>query len=171
MPQSRAKRAEPVQLKSNDILAIRRQIQNLEFQVQKLIQRIEGEAVGPKAALAAGVPVSYRLLKEVIEARRVRDRHFDGSLFGEPAWDILLELYASELAQMPLTVTQLCIGAAVPSSTALRWISNLENSELLTRSPDPMDGRRMFVSMTDKARRGFAGYFEEVLSFKSPHNA
>ena len=163
MSQLHAKRAEPVQLRSNDVLDIRRQIQNLEFQVQQLRQNIDSGSVDPRAAPVAGEPVSYRLLKDMIEARRARDRYFDGSLFGEPAWDILLELYAGELAQMRVTVSNLCIGAAVPATTALRWINNLENSGLLMRSPDPMDGRRLFVNLTDKAREGLAAYFEEVL--------
>lgn len=163
MSQSHAKSAEPVQLRSNDVLNIRRQIQNLEFQVQQLRQNIGSDSVGQKAVPSAGEPVSYRMLKDMIEARRARDRYFDGSLFGEPAWDILLELYASELAQMRVTVSNLCIGAAVPATTALRWINNLEISGLLMRSPDPMDGRRMFVSLTDKAREGLAAYFDEVL--------
>lgn len=163
MPQSHAHRAGPVPMRSEDIRDIRRHLQNLEFQVQQLRQEIDLNPGEATHSIAAASPVSYRLVREMIDARRTRDRHFGDSLFGEPAWDILLALYAAELAQMRVTTSQLCLGAAVPATTALRWIGNLDEAGLLERRNDPFDGRRVFVNLTDKARETFRSYFEELL--------
>ena len=159
-----ARRVETAQTRPEDIRDIRRHIQNLEFQVQQLRHNLatdvtETEAAAPKAY----EPVSYRAVREILEARRARDQYFDRYLFGEPAWDILLELYCSELCQMRMTVSKLCVGAAVPATTALRWITNMEEAGLLTRESDPLDRRRLFVSLTDRARESLIKYFQEVM--------
>ena len=161
MPSSQGQRSGRGKMGPDDVLNIQRQVQNLEFQVQKLRQNIDGESQQPDVPTSHG-PVSYRAIREMLDARRLRDRYFGQSLFGEPAWDILLELYASELAQVRITVSQLCIGAAVPATTALRWIGNLEAGGLLTRHKDKLDGRRVFVFLTDKAREAFRSYFDSV---------
>jgi DNA-binding MarR family transcriptional regulator len=50
-----------------------------------------------------------------------------------------------------MAVSSLCIGSAVPATTALRWIKSLEGKGLIVRTPDPYDGRRIFISLSDKA--------------------
>jgi DNA-binding MarR family transcriptional regulator len=84
----------------------------------------------------------------ILRARRLRDRFFDEDLFADPAWDILLELYAAHLKCCRTSVSSLCIGAAVPATTALRWIKALERRALIVRTADPADGRRVFVALS-----------------------
>lgn len=103
--------------------------------------------------------VSAKTVKEVIRARRSRAEFFDSALFADPAWDILLTLYHAELAQLRVPVTSLCASAEVPSTTALRWISTMTDAQLLTRRPDPMDGRRVFVELTPQASEAMNRYF------------
>jgi DNA-binding MarR family transcriptional regulator len=50
-----------------------------------------------------------------------------------------------------MSVTSLCIGAAVPATTALRWIRMLEKEQLVSRIPDALDGRRIYIAMTQNA--------------------
>ena len=107
----------------------------------------------------ATAPVTEAGVRKILAARRQRAEHFPDDLFADPAWDILLELYAAELGQRRMPVTSLCIGAAVPATTALRWIGTLETRNLLVRRPDPMDARRFFVSLTDRARCSIEDYF------------
>lgn len=82
-----------------------------------------------------------------IRARRLRERFFAPSLFADPAWDILLDLAAARLEGRLVSVSSLCIAAAVPTTTALRWIKNLLDLGLLVRSADPTDARRAFIAM------------------------
>jgi DNA-binding MarR family transcriptional regulator len=98
-------------------------------------------------------------VRAVIRARRARADYFDPVLFADPAWDMLLELFASELANQRMAVTALCAGAGVPATTALRWIRALEHHGLVTRRPDPLDGRRVFVCLSRTAYSAMGALF------------
>jgi DNA-binding MarR family transcriptional regulator len=98
----------------------------------------------------------------MLKLRRHRDRFFAGELFADPAWDILLELYAAALAQFRVSVSNLCIAAAVPPTTALRWIKQLEEGGIIERRSDPTDGRRQFLMLSDEALHSMNAYFRTV---------
>ena len=84
--------------------------------------------------------------------RRRRNAIFgDDTLFGEPAWDILLDLFVAAKQRKRVAVTSACIGAAVPNTTALRWLSVLEDKGLVVREADANDARRMFVRLSADA--------------------
>ena len=61
----------------------------------------------------------------MIRARRLRARYFPEDLFADPAWDMLLDLLQAEIAQLRVPVSSLCIAAAVPATTALRWLKTM----------------------------------------------
>nr|WP_255476835.1 MULTISPECIES: winged helix DNA-binding protein [unclassified Novosphingobium] len=70
-------------------------------------------------------------------------------MFGEPAWDILLDLYIAHKRGTELQVSSVCLEAGVPSTTILRWIARLEREGLLYRQADTGDLRRRYVRLTD----------------------
>lgn len=101
--------------------------------------------------------------RHVYRARRLRARAFgDESLFGEPAWDLLLDLFIAESDGKSLSVTAACIGAAVPTSTALRWIVILESRGLVRRENDPADARRVFLHLTSEGYAKMNRYFSQL---------
>jgi DNA-binding MarR family transcriptional regulator len=102
------------------------------------------------------------LAKGIIRARTQRSKFLPPSLFAEPAWDILLELYSAELAQQRMTVTQACAAAKVPATTALRWLGTLEASQLIVRHPDPLDARRSFVALTETGEQAMESFFQSI---------
>ena len=75
----------------------------------------------------------------------------DETLFEDPAWDMLLDLYAAELEGKRVSVTSLCIAAGVAPTTALRWISKMTEMALLIRHPDLDDRRRAFMTLSPPA--------------------
>lgn len=79
-------------------------------------------------------------------------------LFADPAWDMLLDLYASEIEKHDISVSSACLAAGVPNSTALGWLVKLEKRGLLTRLRDPADGRRTFLRLTPNASRAIAAW-------------
>jgi DNA-binding MarR family transcriptional regulator len=83
----------------------------------------------------------------VRKARDLRRRFLDPELFGEPAWDILLDLYSANLAQKRVAVGSVCIASGVPATTAIRWLAAMEAKGLVRRRPDPSDRRRIFVEL------------------------
>lgn len=95
--------------------------------------------------------------------RRLRERIFaDPQLFGEPAWDMLLDIAIAESKGLRLSVTSACIGACVPATTALRWVSVLEEKQLIWREDDMGDARRAFLRLTPEGLRKVSRYFEAV---------
>ncbi len=101
-------------------------------------------------------------VRRLIRARRLRARFFDGELFADPAWDMLLDLAAARLEGASVAVSSLCIAAAVPPTTALRWIRMMSDQGLFVRTADPMDGRRVFIELSDRVARAMNGYFAAV---------
>ncbi|KQX25938.1 MULTISPECIES: winged helix DNA-binding protein [unclassified Sphingomonas] len=101
-------------------------------------------------------------IRDIIRARRLREDLFGVGLFADPAWDILLDLMAARIEGRSVAVSSLCIAAAVPATTALRWIKQLTEAGLLHRVADPDDGRRVFIELTDRAATAMATYFAAV---------
>jgi hypothetical protein len=104
-------------------------------------------------------PLTARDVREVIRARRLRDQYFERGLFEDPAWDMLLDLFAAELEQTRVSVSSLCIAAAVAPTTALRWIAKMTEAGVFVRQADPFDKRRAFMALSPKARDGMRDYF------------
>lgn len=100
-----------------------------------------------------------RLVREIIRRRQARAKFFDPALFADPAWDMLLDLAAAHAEQRRVSVTSLCIASGVPPTTALRWIRQMTDAGLFERVEDPSDKRRVFISLTGKAREAMARYF------------
>lgn len=104
-----------------------------------------------------------RLIRGLIRQRQIRARFFDGELFSDPAWDMLLDLTAARIEQKRVSVTSLCIASGVPPTTALRWIGQMVDAGLFFRVCDDSDRRRAFIELTDKAIDAMARYFAETL--------
>ena len=106
--------------------------------------------------------VSAETVRSVIRARRLRNRYFADHLFADPAWDMLLDLLQAEIAQLRVPVSSLCIAAAVPATTALRWLKTMVEEGIFLRRADPHDGRRVFVELAPETSAGLRRYFAEV---------
>jgi len=107
-------------------------------------------------------PVSAETLRSVIRARRLRSRYFEEDMFADPAWDMLLDLLQAELAQLRVPVSSLCIAAAVPATTALRWLKTMTQQGMFLRRADPHDGRRVFVELAPQASQALRRYFADA---------
>jgi len=132
--------------------------------IASVLASLSGEEGGDGAAReeseGAGVDATY--VRSIIRARRMRDQYFRGELFADPAFDMLLDLYAARLEGARVAVSSLCIAAAVPATTALRWIKALTDKGLLVRAADPQDGRRVYIALSDEAGRAMGRYLRAV---------
>jgi DNA-binding MarR family transcriptional regulator len=102
------------------------------------------------------------LAKEMISERSLRMKSFIGLEFGEPVWDILLDLYVSHHSKRRISISSACIAANVPATTALRYISNLTNQGVIVRVPDASDARRVFITLSDEIQRSMRDYLHLV---------
>jgi len=85
-------------------------------------------------------------------------------LFGEPAWDILLELFINGADAKKTSISAIGIDAAVSPSTIKRWISLLEKHDLVVIIPDVADRRRQWLELTQETRLAMIRYFSQVLA-------
>lgn len=137
----------------------------LRFESPKPTYSGEGRDDDGNARLGRGGKPSLpdpRLVRQIIRHRQARAKFFDGDLFADPAWDILLDLTAARAEHKRVSVTSLCIASGVPPTTALRWISQMTEMGLLERVEDEQDKRRAFIALTDGAAEAMARYFSEL---------
>jgi hypothetical protein len=145
---------------------------DLSSEVARIARALDGLARGEAArpadlpALEAGIDAGR--VRAMIRSRRARASFFPGDLFADPAWDILLDLTAARMEGKPVSVSSLCIAAAVPATTALRWIRTLTDAGLLVREPDPHDGRRVHVALSDGAADAMRAYLAQAARAGAP---
>jgi hypothetical protein len=145
-------------------------LRQLSDEVSRIAATLARLSTGPSAAPrpieAAPAtdlpPLSAETVRAVIRARRLRTRYFPEELFADPAWDMLLDLLQAEISQLRVPVSSLCIAAAVPATTALRWLKTLVQQGVFIRHADPRDGRRVFVELAPDASNAMRRYFAEV---------
>lgn len=106
-----------------------------------------------------GTVVNAAEIRALLQMRRLRDRYLPGELFADPAWDMMLDLMAARLDGKRVSVSSLCIAAAVPPTTALRWIAQLTDRGIFVRTRDPRDARRVFIGLSDESAENVAAWF------------
>ena len=102
--------------------------------------------------------------KQLIVSRRRRQDIFGKTMFGEPAWDMLLLLYARD-ASARQTIGRLSDLSGTTKSTALRWIDYLEQEQLVRREAHPTDRRAAFVQLTQRGRDAVELYLSDKVIF------
>ncbi len=160
-------------LRVSDIAADKNadRLRQLSEEVSRIASTLARLSTGPVSAPKSVIePVhggdlphlSADTVRAVIRARRLRSRYFPEELFADPAWDMLLDLLQAEISHLRVPVSSLCIAAAVPATTALRWLKTLVNQGLFVRRADPHDGRRVFVELAPETSQALRRYFAEV---------
>jgi DNA-binding MarR family transcriptional regulator len=102
------------------------------------------------------------LTKSLLAERRLRSKYFAKLEFGEPVWDLLLDLYMSNLTGRSVSVSSACVAAYVPPTTALRYITMLVSQGIMLRVADKNDARRVFLALSDETRLAIERYLTEV---------
>jgi len=103
------------------------------------------------------------LARKTYTLRRKRAMIFGNpELFGEPAWDILLDLYIAHAEGKSVSVSSACIGSAAPPTTGLRWLGVLADEGLVARENDPDDNRRVLVRLTRAGITAMERFFDEL---------
>lgn len=146
-------------------------LSDLREDIAKLAAHVMATSPATKSACACrrlGVPEKDAslaiedLARAEYRCRRARQKAFDGLNFDrEPAWDIILDL-ASRMANGGISVTSACIASAVPLTTALRHLGELERAGLIEIKRHPTDARARIVTLSDRGSNSIRRYFESV---------
>lgn len=130
--------------------------------------------VGPVAAIEQDLlPAGARIVtreelaaaaRRYAKLRRRRDHYFPVDVFADPAWDIIIDLFAAGVEGKAVSITSACIAANVPATTALRWLTQLERAGMIERFSDAKDRRRAFVRLAQVAEQGVADWLSLMLA-------
>jgi predicted transcriptional regulator len=107
--------------------------------------------------------------ESAFRSRREREEIFDATLFSDPAWDMLLDLYIARARGRRVTTSCACVAANCPPSTALRWLELLERQGLIERSDHDRDKRVRCIALTSKGVEGMNEYIHRSAPARS-HN-
>jgi DNA-binding MarR family transcriptional regulator len=132
------------------------QLDRIEAELHELRELLVNIDPRPQGA------VSAEWVRGLIKARRRREKVFRSTKFTGAPWDILLELYAVALTGELASMSDICRVAGVSWTTALRWMNELEDSGLVVRTPDTVDRRRVFVSLSPEGLETMREYLEEA---------
>jgi len=145
-------------------------LRQLSDEVSRIAATLSRLSTGPEATTRVmeaepqgdAPAISVETIRAIIRARRLRSRYFDEELFADPAWDMLLDLLNAEISNMRVPVSSLCIAAAVPATTGLRWLKTMVQQGIFVRKADPHDGRRVFVELAPQSSQALRRYFADV---------
>lgn len=70
-------------------------------------------------------------------------------LFGDPAFDMLLDLFIAREENYQLSITSVVTAGHTPATTGLRWLTKIEKYGLVSREPDPFDARRSYIMLNE----------------------
>jgi hypothetical protein len=146
----------------------------LADELMAIAARLRGAAAGDPPArterpaasrprLPRSTATHLALARRAYALRRKRTAIFGNpDLFGEPAWDILIDLFIAHAEGKPVSVSSACIGSAAPATTGLRWLGVLAEEGLVVREGDAADQRRVLVRLTAAGLAAMERFFNEV---------
>ncbi|WP_425067171.1 response regulator [Reyranella sp.] len=174
-----------IRLRARDLLTkpidLRRLIQTIrDVQVERQVQAPSKAAPYRHDMAASGKPdtrtqpksvdvdaMSIVVLNNLRKLRRVRSEHLPPGLAVEASWEILLDLYVSELRSEFTSLTSLGGSAGVPLTSGLRRIHELESKGMILRTPDEKDRRRAAAHLTKKGRETVQSFIRSYVTFYS----
>lgn len=178
-----------IRLRARDLLTkpidLRRLIQiirdvQLERQVQSLSKAVPYRhdlpfhakpAVGPPPTSIDVDAMSTVVLNSLRKIRRVRSENLPSGLAVEASWEILLDLYVSELRSESTSLTALGGSVGMPMTSGLRRVHELESKGMVVRIPDEKDRRRAAVRLTKKGRDTVQSFIRSYVTSWTDANA
>lgn len=112
---------------------------------------------GPTADLQKTALANARIASR---RRLLRQQLFGApELFGDPSWEMLVDLFIHQAEGKDLSITALCIPVGLPLSSALRLVQKLCDAGILRRLRDPVDGRRSIIRLEPASWHRLCAYF------------
>jgi FixJ family two-component response regulator len=159
-----------------------RSMAGLRTELQRLSRLIDdpqpngGEAMSARVTtFAPPVPTSHGRLAELstpalaeyireLLKKESRRRRIGGvDVFGDPAWEMLLDLMLAKIEGRRVPVSSACIASGAPMSTALRLVGRLVDEGVLCKQPDLTDRRRHFLTINNRFEGPLLEYLTEQL--------
>lgn len=109
------------------------------------------------------VQTALQTAQRAYHERRTRaDFLGNNQIFGEPAWDMLLNLFIRQTNDERVSLKSVCINEVSPEPTAVRWLKVLERSGLIRSELDADDNSRHLIHLTPTGYEGMLRYLESI---------
>lgn len=106
-------------------------------------------------------------IRELLRKETKRRGIGGGLLFGDPAWEMLLDLLLAKLENRRVSVSSACIASGAPMSTALRLVRRLDSEGVLIKIPDEKDRRRHFLVINPEVEEPLLAHLADQYRQKS----
>jgi FixJ family two-component response regulator len=143
----------------------------LSAEMNRLANLIGGDPIAdtPRSVpQPAGTPVrrsgqvTADFIRGLLRTEAKRRKLGNGVLFGDPSWDMLLDLLVAKLEGRQVSVSSACIASGAPTTTALRLVNRLVGDDILNRIPDERDGRRDFLVINPQIEAPLLAYLDDL---------
>lgn len=157
-------------------------MQSLSTELQRVARLIDdpdaarpasGPPARPAAAPARFAAADYDaaaladFIRELLRKEARRRGIGGGDLFGDPAWEMLLDLLLAKVEGRQVSVSSACIASGAPMSTALRLVGRLVDEGVLRKLADETDRRRHFLAIDAALEQPLIDYLIEQLRQKT----
>ena len=120
--------------------------------------------VQPEPPLQRPAQRRFNVVRLLQRERDIRAEIFDSDIASSAAWQIIIDLYAMGQEQGHNYVSSVAVGSQIPLTTALRHIDHLVQEQLIERSRDQTDARRVRIKLTDRCRQLVDMYLAKITS-------
>ena len=151
---------EPLSKKPSDFA--RECLEEAQRAIEGAMQRLETSAILGDADFAVKEAL-IRYAEMLVRQRRVREQFFPTKMLGEPAWDLLLDLFIAQERGQKVPVTSACAASRAPQATALRYICALAADGMVERISSPDDRRVVYLVLTPKADGQLRSYLSSLV--------
>jgi hypothetical protein len=109
------------------------------------------------------IEITAPLVRAILRIRRLRSDYLPAA-GGDPAWTMILELYAAGLEGRRLNQSRLTIAADVPHTTGLRTARSLIAAGVFVSRSDRADGRQLILSLSPEAAERVRAYLSVAMA-------
>ena len=102
------------------------------------------------------------------EARRLRGEIFPRIPFGNPNWDVMLDLFIQEMNGFRTSLDHLALTGDLPAPVVYESVHELARFGLIDRTPDRFDNRVFWLSLTTTGRQGMFDLFAQSAEIVHP---
>jgi len=102
------------------------------------------------------------------EARRLRAEIFPRVQFGNPNWDVMLDLFIQEVNGFRSSLDHLALTGDLPAPVIYESVAELDRLGLIDRAPDRFDNRVAWLSLTAAGRQGMFDLFAQSAEIVRP---
>lgn len=131
--------------------------------IKRLFTQLAEQAAPERPGAVLPKPDRIEMARMMLYSRALLEQEVAADLFADPALNILMTLYVAGGEGQPVSTSAACSAAAVPTTTALRWINALAARRMIDKRSLPSDRRFTYLELTPQTQAALDRYFDLIL--------